>query len=73
MSNSGDYAEMRAEMDMLICLSTCPHPLDPSPVYAPAPVSVTRFRAAVPAADDLARTATAEAVRGFENNAMMQA
>jgi urea carboxylase-associated protein 2 len=73
MSNSGDYAEMRAEMDMLICLSTCPHPLDPSPVYAPAPVSVTRFRAAAPAADDLARTATAEAARGFENNAMMQA
>lgn len=73
MSSSGDYAEMRAEMDMLICLSTCPHPLDPNPVYAPAPVSVTRFRAAAPAADDLARTATAEAVRGFENNAMMQA
>jgi urea carboxylase-associated protein 2 len=72
-SNSGDYAEMRAEMDMLICLSTCPHPLDPNPVYAPAPVSVTRFRAAAPAADDLARTATAEAARGFENNAMMQA
>jgi len=73
MSNSGDYAEMRAEMDMLICLSTCPHPLDPNPVYAPAPVSVTRFRAAAPAADDLSRTATAEAARGFENNAMMQA
>ena len=73
MSSSGDYAEMRAEMDMLICLSTCPHPLDPNPVYAPAPVSVTRFRAAAPAADDLSRTATAEAARGFENNAMMQA
>ena len=73
MSNSGDYAEMRAEMDMLICLSTCPHPLDPNPVYAPAPVSVTRFRAAAPAADDLSCTATAEAARGFENNAMMQA
>jgi urea carboxylase-associated protein 2 len=73
MSNSGDYAEMRAEMDMLICLSTCPHPLDPNPVYAPAPVSVTRFRAPAPAADDLSRTATAEAARGFENNAMMQA
>jgi len=32
-------------------------------------VSVTRFRAPSPAADDLCRTATAEAVRGFENNA----
>ena len=72
-SNSGDYAEMRAEMDMLVGLSKCPHPLDPNPVYAPAPVIVTRFSAPAPATDDLPRTATAEAVRGFENNAMMQA
>ncbi|OBZ96748.1 urea carboxylase [Pararhizobium polonicum] len=72
-SNSGDYAEMRAEMDMIVAFSNCPHPLDPNPVYAPAPVTITRFRAAAPAADDLARTATAEAVRGFENNALMQA
>ncbi len=72
-SNGADYAELRAEMDMLAGLSNCPHPLDPNPVYAPAPVAVTRFRAAARAADDLARTATAEAVRGFENNAMMQA
>lgn len=72
-SNSGDYAEMRAEMDMFVGLSNCPHPLDPNPVYAPTPVTITRFSAAAPAVDDLARTATAEAVRGFENNAMMQA
>jgi len=72
-SNSGDYAELRAEMDMLVGFSNCPHPLDPDPVYAPKPVIVTRFRAAQPAADDLCRTATAEAVRGFENNAMMLA
>ncbi|MGO4568084.1 urea amidolyase associated protein UAAP1 [Rhizobium sp. 2YAF20] len=72
-SNSGDYVEMRAEMDMIVGLSNCPHPLDPNPVYAPSPVSVTRFRAPGPAPDDLPRTATAEAVRGFENNAMMLA
>ncbi|MDO9416243.1 urea amidolyase associated protein UAAP1 [Pararhizobium sp.] len=72
-SNSGDYAEMRAEMDLLVGFSNCPHPLDPNPVYAPSPVTVTRFQPAPPAADDLCRTATAEAVRGFENNAMMLA
>jgi urea carboxylase-associated protein 2 len=72
-SNSGDYAEMRAEMDMLVGFSNCPHPLDPDPVYSPTPVTVTRFRPAASAADDLPRTATAEAVRGFENNAMMLA
>lgn len=68
----GDYVELRAEMDLIVAFSNCPHPLDPSPTYAPQPVTVTRFRAPV-AADDLCRTATAEAVRGFENNAMQLA
>lgn len=63
---TGDYVDLRAEMDLTIALSNCPHPLDPTP--AAAPVTVTRFRLPV-AADDLCRTATAEAVRGFENNA----
>ncbi|WP_159949740.1 urea amidolyase associated protein UAAP1 [Rhizobium sp. 18065] len=65
----GDYVELRAEMDMIVGFSNCPHPLDPNPVYAPNPVTVTRIAAVEPAADDLCRTATAEAVRGFENNA----
>lgn len=68
----GDYVELRAEMDLVVALSNCPHPLDPNPAYAPAPVTVTRFRLPV-AADDLCRTATAEAARGFENNAMQLA
>ncbi|HWU16749.1 MAG TPA: urea amidolyase associated protein UAAP1 [Devosia sp.] len=68
----GDYVELRAEMDLVIALSNCPHPLDPNPAYAPNPVTITRFRRPVPA-DDLCRTATAEAVRGFENNAMQLA
>lgn len=65
----GDFVDLRAEMDLTVALSNCPHPLDPAPGYAPNPVAVTRFRAAQPAADDLCRTATIEAVRGFENNA----
>ena len=67
----GDYVELRAEMDLTIALSNCPHPLDPDPVYAPSPVTVTRFRLPV-AADDLCRTATAESMRGFENNKLQQ-
>jgi len=68
-----DYVELRAEMDMVVGFSNCPHPLDPNPVYAPNPVTVTRIRATEPAADDLCRTATAEAVRGFENNTLADA
>tara|TARA_R110002020_G_scaffold364263_4_gene576642 strand:- start:29554 stop:30369 length:816 start_codon:yes stop_codon:yes gene_type:complete len=63
-----DYIELRAEMDMIVGFSNCPHPLNPSPAYQPNPVTVTRVVAAEPAASDLCRTATAEAVRGFENN-----
>ncbi|MGV8854744.1 MAG: urea amidolyase associated protein UAAP1 [Devosia sp.] len=72
LRQAGDYVELRAEMDLTIALSNCPHPLDPAPAYAPNPVNVTRFRVPV-AADDLCRTATAEAVRGFENNALQLA
>jgi urea carboxylase-associated protein 2 len=68
-----DFIDLRAEMDLLVALSNCPHPLDPSPTYAPSPVTVTRYRASSPAADDLCRTATAEAIRGFENNALAEA
>ncbi|NTI24962.1 DUF1989 domain-containing protein [Rhizobium rhizogenes] len=65
-----DYVELRAEMDIIVGFSNCPHPLDPDPAYRPNPVTITRVTAVEPPADDLCRTATAEAVRGFENNAL---
>ena len=124
-----DYVDLRAEMDLLVALSNCPHPLDPAwpdplppdplppdllppdllppdllppnllppdllpPVLLPPdlpppdlpppdlpppdllppdllpPVQVTRF---VAAPDDICRTASAEALRGFENNAKLE-
>ncbi len=65
----GDYVDLRAEMDLLVALSNCPHPLDPSHTYAPAAIDVYRLRAKPATADDLCRTASDEARRGFENNA----
>lgn len=64
-----DWVELRAEMDLLVALSTCPHPLDPRPDYAPGAMVATRLAAIPVPADDICRTATAEAVRGFDNNA----
>ncbi|VIO78607.1 urea amidolyase associated protein UAAP1 [Bradyrhizobium ivorense] len=66
----GDFVDLRAEMDLLVALANCPHPLDPANTYPQADVEIVRYRAGAPAADDLCRTATAEAVRAFENNAM---
>ena len=31
----GDFVDLRAEMDLFVALSNCPHPLDPAPTYAP--------------------------------------
>ena len=67
MRKPGDFVDLRAGMDLIVALSNCPHPLDPNPIYAPLPVDVVRFRAPVPGLDDICRTATAEAVRAFEN------
>ncbi len=70
---NGDYIDLRAEMDLLVGFSNCPHPLDPSLAYAPKPVTITRYRPPAPTPDDLCRTATAEAVRGFANNSLAEA
>jgi urea carboxylase-associated protein 2 len=62
-----DFVDLRAETELLVALSNCPHPMDPSPRFDPPPVAVTRYRAPPVAPDDLCRTATAEARRGFAN------
>lgn len=63
-----DWVALRAEQNLLVALSNTRHPLDPT--TGPEP-SVTLHRLApVPVTpDDICRTATAEAVRGFENTA----
>jgi uncharacterized protein len=63
---AGDFVELRAELDLVVALSNCPHPLDPSTAYAPAPIEAILFRAASPAAGDPCRTGGAEAKRAFE-------
>lgn len=68
----GDFIDLRAEMDVMVALSNCPHPLDPATDYAPHAVDVIRFWTGPVAKDDLCRTATAEAARAFENNAMLE-
>ena len=66
---AGDFIDLRAEMDVLVALSNCPHPLDPSPTYAPGDAEIVRYRTGRVGDDDLCRTASAEAARAFENNA----
>lgn len=63
----GDFVDLRAEMDLLVALSNCPHPLDPNPVYTAQPIEVLAFKAPPISSDDFCRTGTEEALRAFEN------
>ena len=65
-ASAGDYVDLRAEMDLLVFVSNCPHPLAPG-AYDPKPVDLMVWQSPPPAADDFCRTATEEAIRGFEN------
>jgi urea carboxylase-associated protein 2 len=65
---AGEFVDLRAEMDLIVAVSNCPHPLSPATTFAPGEIEAIVFRLAEPGADDLSRTATQEARRGFENN-----
>ena len=67
----GQHVDLRAEMDVIVALSNCPHPLDPETSGPDAPISLTVWRAEA-ASDDWCRTATAEARRAYENNTAME-
>jgi uncharacterized protein len=69
-SKAGDFVDLRAEMDTLVVLNTCPHPLDPSTEWAPRPVELSIRRADPVAQDDLCMNACPENQRGFANTAI---
>jgi len=62
-----DWVELRAEMPLVLALSNTRHPMDPSTAEVP-PVLLTLQAAGAVDDDDLCRTASAEAIRGFQNN-----
>jgi uncharacterized protein len=64
-SQSGSYLELRAEMNVLVVLNTCQHPLDPKAQYAPKPVQLSIRCAAAPGPDDPCRLSRPENGRGF--------
>jgi uncharacterized protein len=63
----GSYIDLRAEMNVLVVISNCPHVLHPSPVYQPKPIQLTVWRSPTPDPSDRCRTANPEVIRGFIN------
>ncbi|MGE0445074.1 MAG: urea amidolyase associated protein UAAP1 [Vicinamibacterales bacterium] len=64
-SAAGSHVELRAEMNVLVILNTCQHPLDPNAHYDPKPAALSVRRVAPPAADDECRLSRPENARGF--------
>jgi len=66
-SKAGGFIELRFEMNTLVVLNTCQHPLDPDPVYHPRPVKLEVSATPPPAADDPCRNSRPENARAFLN------
>lgn len=66
-ARAGATIDLRAEMNLLVALSNCPHPLAPAAAASPGAVEAVIWTPPPAAADDPCRTAGPEAVRAFEN------
>ena len=64
-SAAGAHVDLRAEMNVLVVLNTCQHPLDLNPNYAPKPVKVTVLKTPPPGADDFCRNFRGENQRSL--------
>ncbi len=64
---AGASVELRFEMDTWVAWSTAPHPLDPSPVYAPGRVGLAAWRSGTAPADDYCRGFRPENARALFN------
>jgi uncharacterized protein YcgI (DUF1989 family) len=64
-SKPGMFVELRAEMNVLVAINTCRHPLDPRAVHRPGPVRLSIRRVLPPTSSDVCRVSRPENVRGF--------
>ncbi len=71
-AKAGASVELRFEMDTLVLIHTCPHPLSTAPSYPRKAVRCEIFDGPPAAADDANRLSAAENMRGFENNRIYQ-
>ena len=66
-SQAGGVVDLRFDMNVLVVLSTAPHPLDSATSYQPSDVLLTAWHAGNALADDVCRNACEQNQRGFIN------
>jgi urea carboxylase-associated protein 2 len=71
-AKAGASAELRFEINTLVLLHTCPHPLNPAVTYPRKPIRYEIFDGPPASADDPNRLSAPENIRGFENNRIFQ-
>lgn len=67
-SSPGSSLTLRFEMDTLVVMHSCPHPMNQAPSYPRKPVQCRIFQAEAVAEDDYCKNYRPENQRGFENN-----
>jgi uncharacterized protein YcgI (DUF1989 family) len=66
-SAAGQFVDLRFEMDSLVLLHTCPHPLNPAVHYPRNPVLLQFSQAQPVLNDDFCLNSRPENARGFAN------
>ena len=66
-SKAGDAVTVRFEMDAIVAMHTCPHPLNPASEYPRKPIRYEVRELPPPEMDDAARISRPESERAFEN------
>lgn len=69
-SKAGDKVTLRFEMDTLVVLHTCPHPMNSNASYPQCPIELSLKPAAPVEDDDFCMNSRPENQRGFMNNAL---
>ncbi|MEM9236308.1 MAG: urea amidolyase associated protein UAAP1 [Verrucomicrobiota bacterium] len=67
-STAADFVELRFELDTLVVLNTCQHPLDPAPEYREHEVKLEVFHGETAERGDPSLTVREENLRAWENN-----
>lgn len=69
----GHWFELRCDMDLLVAVSTAPHPLDPRPAYRPGRIGVLARLVGPAPEDDVCRRFRPENARALHNTEMFHA
>lgn len=70
-SKPGDFVDLRFEMNTLVILAACQHPLDPNPNYVPKPIRITARSTSPASRYDFCRKSHPENERGFYNTEIL--